>query len=127
MASGAGHCHGHVAADEGALGRDLHLATILQQRRPARHVLSLHLRQGTYLARYNNLFDGRDNKIDASGVDVWLNRIELQDRGILAAIRSEKMPRAGVAEVLSAYQTLARAEQFLRANALESLPWAGLN
>ena len=72
--------------------------------------------KGTYLVRYDDLFDGHDNKIDVSEVDVSLNGIELQDRNFLAAIRGEKAPRAGVAEVLPAYQTLARAEQFLKAN-----------
>ncbi|MES2977853.1 MAG: Gfo/Idh/MocA family oxidoreductase [Pseudomonadota bacterium] len=73
--------------------------------------------KGTYLARYDDLFDGRDNPIDVSGVDVSLNGIELQDRDFLAAIRGEKPPRSGVADVLPAYRTLARAEQFLAAHA----------
>ncbi|MDO8419100.1 MAG: Gfo/Idh/MocA family oxidoreductase, partial [Rubrivivax sp.] len=39
---------------------------------------------GTYLARYDDLFNGRDVKIDVSGVDVSMNGIELQDREFFA-------------------------------------------
>ena len=40
---------------------------------------------GTYLARYDDLFDGKENKIDVSKVDVSMNGIELQDREFFAA------------------------------------------
>jgi predicted dehydrogenase len=42
---------------------------------------------GTYLARYDDLFNGKDEKIDVSRVDVSMNGIELQDREFFAAIR----------------------------------------
>src|SRR3970040_129364 len=42
---------------------------------------------GTYIARYDDLFDGKDVKIDLSGVAVSMNGIELQDREFVAAIR----------------------------------------
>ncbi|HEX8757034.1 MAG TPA: Gfo/Idh/MocA family oxidoreductase, partial [Steroidobacteraceae bacterium] len=35
---------------------------------------------GTYIARYDDLVDGKDNKIDVSKVAVSMNGIELQDR-----------------------------------------------
>jgi 2-hydroxy-4-carboxymuconate semialdehyde hemiacetal dehydrogenase len=35
---------------------------------------------GTYIARYDDLFDGKEQKIDVSKVDVSMNGIELQDR-----------------------------------------------
>src|SRR5437870_3526246 len=35
---------------------------------------------GTFLARYDDLYDGKEKKIDVSKVDVSLNGIELQDR-----------------------------------------------
>ena len=35
---------------------------------------------GTYLCRYDDLFDGKGNQIDVSQVDVSMNGIELQDR-----------------------------------------------
>jgi len=42
---------------------------------------------GTYVARYDDLIDGRDKPIDVSKVDVSMNGIELQDREFFAAHR----------------------------------------
>jgi 2-hydroxy-4-carboxymuconate semialdehyde hemiacetal dehydrogenase len=61
---------------------------------------------GTYIARYDDLFTGKDEKIDVSGVDVSLNGIELQDREFFAAIRERREPNAGVAQVLPCYEVL---------------------
>ena len=69
---------------------------------------------GTYIARYDELLDGDGNTIDLSGVDVSLNGIELQDRDFFESIASGKAPRASVARVLSAYETLDRLEATLR-------------
>jgi 2-hydroxy-4-carboxymuconate semialdehyde hemiacetal dehydrogenase len=71
--------------------------------------------QGTYIARYDELVNGKDEKIDVSRVDVSMNGIELQDREFLAAIREGREPNAGVAEVLPCYRTLRDLEQQLRA------------
>jgi 2-hydroxy-4-carboxymuconate semialdehyde hemiacetal dehydrogenase len=68
---------------------------------------------GTYLARYDDLVDGKDNKIDVSKVDVSMNGIELQDREFVAAIREKREPNASVAQVLPCYRTLHRLEQQL--------------
>ncbi|MEW5864736.1 MAG: Gfo/Idh/MocA family oxidoreductase [Pseudomonadota bacterium] len=68
---------------------------------------------GTYIARYDDLFDGKDNKIDVSQVDVSLNGIELQDREFFAAIRERREPNAGVAQVLPCYRVLDRIERQL--------------
>jgi 2-hydroxy-4-carboxymuconate semialdehyde hemiacetal dehydrogenase len=68
---------------------------------------------GTYLARYDDLFDGRDNKIDVSKVDVSMNGIELQDREFIAAIRERREPNASFAQVLPAMRILDRAEKLL--------------
>jgi len=65
---------------------------------------------GTYIARYDDLVDGKDNKIDVSKVDVSMNGIELQDREFVSAIRKEREPKASVAQVLPCYRTLARLE-----------------
>jgi 2-hydroxy-4-carboxymuconate semialdehyde hemiacetal dehydrogenase len=46
----------------------------------------------TYLARYDDLFTGKDEKIDVSKVDVSMNGIELQDREFIAAIREKREP-----------------------------------
>jgi 2-hydroxy-4-carboxymuconate semialdehyde hemiacetal dehydrogenase len=61
---------------------------------------------GTYLARYDDLFTGKDEKIDVSQVDVSTNGIELQDREFFAAIRGQREPNASVAQVLPCYEVL---------------------
>jgi 2-hydroxy-4-carboxymuconate semialdehyde hemiacetal dehydrogenase len=61
---------------------------------------------GTYIARYDDLFTGKDEKIDVSGVDASLNGIELQDREFFAAIREKREPNASVAQVLPCYEVL---------------------
>ncbi|HEU5134042.1 MAG TPA: Gfo/Idh/MocA family oxidoreductase [Steroidobacteraceae bacterium] len=61
---------------------------------------------GTYIARYDELVDGKNNPIDVSKVDVSLNGIELQDREFFAAIRDRREPNSSVAQVLPCYRTL---------------------
>jgi 2-hydroxy-4-carboxymuconate semialdehyde hemiacetal dehydrogenase len=61
---------------------------------------------GTYIARYDDLFTGKEEKIDVSKVDVSMNGIELQDREFFAAIREGREPNASVAQVLPCYQVL---------------------
>ncbi|HWX68366.1 MAG TPA: Gfo/Idh/MocA family oxidoreductase [Steroidobacteraceae bacterium] len=68
---------------------------------------------GTYIARYDDLIDGKEQKIDVSRVDVSLNGIELQDREFFAAIREQREPNASVAQVLPCYRTLADLERQL--------------
>ena len=70
---------------------------------------------GTYVARYDDLADGKETKIDVSKVDVSLNGIELQDREFFAAIREGREPNASVAQVLPCYRTLDRLERQLAA------------
>jgi 2-hydroxy-4-carboxymuconate semialdehyde hemiacetal dehydrogenase len=69
---------------------------------------------GTYIARYDDLVNGKDEKIDVSGVDVSMNGIELQDREFVAAIREGREPNASVAQVLPCYQVLQQLEDQLR-------------
>ena len=71
---------------------------------------------GTYLARYDDLFTGKDEKIDVSQVAVSMNGIELQDREFVAAIREGREPNGSVAQVLPCYRTLDRLEQQLNAD-----------
>jgi len=68
---------------------------------------------GTYIARYDELVDGKERKIDVSHVDVSSNGIELQDREFFAAIRERREPNASVAQVLPCYRTLADLEREL--------------
>jgi 2-hydroxy-4-carboxymuconate semialdehyde hemiacetal dehydrogenase len=70
---------------------------------------------GTYIARYDDLFNGKDEKIDVSKVDVSMNGIELQDREFFAAIQQGREPKASVAKVLPCYQVLHDLEQQLKA------------
>ena len=58
---------------------------------------------GTYIARYDDLFDGKDNQIDVSKVDVSMNGIELQDREFFAAIREGRECAQAVDAYLAAH------------------------
>src|SRR3984957_2641261 len=69
---------------------------------------------GTYVARYDDLIDGRDNVIDVSDVDVSLDGIEPQDREFLAAIAGHREPNASVHQVLPCYEVLDRLDQQIR-------------
>jgi 2-hydroxy-4-carboxymuconate semialdehyde hemiacetal dehydrogenase len=68
----------------------------------------------TYIARYDDLYSGTDEKIDVSQVAVSMNGIELQDREFFAAIREGRAPNASVAQVLPCYQVLHQLEQQLQ-------------
>ena len=68
---------------------------------------------GTYLARYDDLFNGKEEKIDVSQVAVSMNGIELQDREFFAAIKDGREPNASVAQVLPCYEVLHKLEQQL--------------
>lgn len=70
---------------------------------------------GTYIARYDDLVNGKEEKIDVSKVAVSMNGIELQDREFFAAIREGREPNASVGQVLACYRTLHRLEQSLEA------------
>ena len=71
----------------------------------------------TWIARYDDLFTGKEEKIDVSGVDVSMNGIELQDREFFAAIREGREPNSSVAGVLPCYRVLHQLEQQLAAQA----------
>ncbi|HEX2732102.1 MAG TPA: Gfo/Idh/MocA family oxidoreductase [Polyangiaceae bacterium] len=69
---------------------------------------------GTYVARYDDLFDGKDNQIDVSKVAASLNGIELQDREFISAILEAREPEASVAQVFPCYDVLHELERQLR-------------
>ena len=69
----------------------------------------------TYIARYDDLFNGKDEKIDVSQVDVSMNGIELQDREFFAAIREGREPNSSVRQVLDCYRVLHDLERQLEA------------
>ena len=68
---------------------------------------------GTYIARYDDLVDGREEPIDVSKVAVSTNGIELQDREFFAAIREGREPNSSVAQVLPCYEVLDKLERQL--------------
>ncbi|MAT03585.1 MAG: oxidoreductase [Acidimicrobiaceae bacterium] len=68
---------------------------------------------GTYIARYDDLVDGREAPIDVSNVDVSTNGIVLQDREFFAAIRDGRQPNSSVHDVLPCYEVLDRLERQL--------------
>jgi 2-hydroxy-4-carboxymuconate semialdehyde hemiacetal dehydrogenase len=70
---------------------------------------------GTYIARYDDLVDGKEKPIDLTGVAVSKNGIELQDREFFAAIQQGREPNASVAQCLPAMRTLDRIERKLNA------------
>ena len=69
----------------------------------------------TYLARYDDLFTGKEEKIDVSQVAVSMNGIELQDREFFAAIKEGREPNSSVAKVFACYEVLHQLEQQLNA------------
>jgi 2-hydroxy-4-carboxymuconate semialdehyde hemiacetal dehydrogenase len=68
---------------------------------------------GTYIARYDELIDGKNNPIDVSRVDVSMNGIELQDREFFAAISDKREPNGGIHQILPAMRTLDMLEKSL--------------
>lgn len=71
---------------------------------------------GTYIARYDDLVNGKEEKIDVSGVDVSMNGIELQNREFFAAIREGREPNASVQQVFNCYHVLHDLERQLDAD-----------
>ncbi|WP_052878526.1 Gfo/Idh/MocA family oxidoreductase [Vibrio coralliirubri] len=71
--------------------------------------------EGTYLARYDDLYDGKENPISLEGVAVSNNGIELIDREFFDAIKTGREPNSSVASCLPAMETLDKLEQLLEA------------
>jgi 2-hydroxy-4-carboxymuconate semialdehyde hemiacetal dehydrogenase len=66
---------------------------------------------GTYIASYDDLFDGHNNQIDVSGVDVSLNGIELIDREFVSAIIDNREPNSSLQQCLPAMKIMHEIEQ----------------
>jgi 2-hydroxy-4-carboxymuconate semialdehyde hemiacetal dehydrogenase len=69
---------------------------------------------GTYVAYYDDLVDGEQQKIDLSKVDVSMNGIELQDREFFAAIQEKREPNSSIQQTISAMRVLDKLEQMLK-------------
>jgi 2-hydroxy-4-carboxymuconate semialdehyde hemiacetal dehydrogenase len=70
---------------------------------------------GTYIARYDDLMNGRDEVIDVSQVAVSMDGIELQDREFLSAISEGREPNSSVHAVLDCYRVLGQLDEQLNA------------
>ncbi len=68
---------------------------------------------GTYIARYDDLVNGKEEPIDVSKVAVSMNGIELQDREFFAAIREGRQPNSSVESVINCYKVLGELEKQL--------------
>ncbi|MEE9375022.1 MAG: Gfo/Idh/MocA family oxidoreductase [Rhizobiaceae bacterium] len=68
---------------------------------------------GTYVASYDDLYDGRNEPIDLSAVAVSNNGIELADREFVAAIQEGREPNASVAQCLPTMEVLDRIEKVM--------------
>ena len=66
---------------------------------------------GTYVARYDDLYDGRDNQIDVSAIDVSMNGIELIDREFIASIKEGREPNSALRQCLPAMRVMHEIER----------------
>jgi 2-hydroxy-4-carboxymuconate semialdehyde hemiacetal dehydrogenase len=71
---------------------------------------------GTYLAYYDDLSDGKNNKIDLTGVAVSFDGIELQDREFFSAIQEKREPNSSFGQILPAMQTLDKLDRSLKSS-----------
>ncbi|WP_230206495.1 Gfo/Idh/MocA family oxidoreductase [Microbacterium gorillae] len=67
----------------------------------------------TYIARYDDLVNGREEPIDVSDVAVSTNGIELQDREFIAAIREGREPNSSIRQVIDCYRVLGALQEQL--------------
>jgi 2-hydroxy-4-carboxymuconate semialdehyde hemiacetal dehydrogenase len=67
----------------------------------------------TYIARYDDLYNGREEPIDVSHVAVSMNGIELQDREFISAIRDGREPNSSLRQVIDCYRVLGSLEKQL--------------
>ena len=68
---------------------------------------------GTYKAFYDDLSDGKDNKIDVSKVDVSMDGIELEDREFIAAIKEKREPNGSLEQLLPCMHVLGKLEKII--------------
>ena len=69
---------------------------------------------GTWIARYDDLFTGKEEPVDLAGVAVSSNGIELQDREFVTAIREGREPNSSVQQVMPCYRVLGALEEQLK-------------
>ena len=69
---------------------------------------------GTYVARYDDLYDGRENQINLLDVAMSNNGIEMIDREFISAIKEGRTPNGSVHDTLNAMRTLDQIEKSFR-------------
>ncbi len=67
----------------------------------------------TFIARYDDLFNGKEEPIDVSRIAVSTDGIELADREFISAIADGREPNSSVAQGLGAMRTLDRLQKCL--------------
>ncbi len=70
---------------------------------------------GTYIARYDDLFNGKEEQIDVSKVDISMNGIELIDREFISAIQEGREPNSSLRQCLAAMRVMHEIEQKMTA------------
>ena len=68
---------------------------------------------GTYIASYDDLYNGKMEPIDLDGIAVSNNGIELADREFIAAIHEGREPNSSFAQCLPTMEVLHRIEQVM--------------
>jgi 2-hydroxy-4-carboxymuconate semialdehyde hemiacetal dehydrogenase len=68
---------------------------------------------GTYIARYDDLFTGREEQVDVTKEAVSMDGIELQDREFVAAIAQHRSPNSSIESVLDCYNILGQLQDQL--------------
>ena len=111
VARRAGHRHGHEHWHESAFGAICTLSLSFNNDGPLGAYFRYVCDNGTYIARYDDLYDGKDELVDLSGVAVSNNGIELIDREFLSAISEGREPNGSVKQCLPAMQTMDRIEK----------------
>ncbi|AXB80478.1 Gfo/Idh/MocA family oxidoreductase [Novosphingobium sp. P6W] len=69
----------------------------------------------TYIARYDDLVNGKEEPIELDDVAVSKNGIELQDREFVTAIREGREPNSSVSKVLDCYRVIGKLAESLEA------------
>ena len=62
---------------------------------------------------YDDLSDGKDNKIDVSKVDVSMDGIELEDREFIAAIEEKREPNGSLQQLQPCMHVLGKLEKII--------------
>ena len=68
---------------------------------------------GTFVARYDDLFTGHNEQIDVSSAAVSSDGIELQDREFVRALRDGGEPNASIRSVMGCYRVLGALQEQL--------------